>query len=674
MASRKLPLGLLLPAALVLLVGTLATLQYRWLGEVSEAEHARLQNVLRQRASDFADDFDREIVALYVALQIDAATPLDTDPSTFAAHYDAWRAAAHDPQMLRDVYVLDTSRPETSLERYSPEEKRFASASWPASLSKLRAQVAAPAVSPVPAGGAEAAAALRALSTFRDPIDASVPAVLIPMTTNESVRMPEGGGFLPMRASTHYVIAVLDRDYIATSMLPALADRYFAGSDVDNYRFAVVDNADQPHTVFSRGVADGHPLDPTHADATVGLFSLRFDLTSQVTRTLRAAAPTVFSMTSESGSVRRNAAGVAPPPPPPGPPPAHRAAGGAGGGRGAAAGPTLSFTSRGPDTPRNLTGYSIVVQTARGSSDSNVLRLSTTASAPWTLVLQHTAGSLDAAVSNARRRNLWMSFGILSVLVAGVGIVLVNAQRSERLAAQQMDFVATVSHELRTPLAVIRSAAQNLAAGVVNEPAQAKRYGDLIETEGRRLTDMVEQVLEYAGLAGGRRPRAARPTDVRAVVLDVVASCAELPEAAAVEFDVDVPADLPLIVADEEALRRAVGNLITNALKYAAAGGWIGVRAQPASPRGQREVQIAVSDHGPGIDAADAAHLFEPFYRGRRALERQIHGNGLGLSLVKRIVEAHGGRVSVSSTPNEGATFTLFLPAAPDRHGAPALF
>src|SRR5262249_39486480 len=163
---------------------------------------------------------------------------------------------------------------------------------------------------------------------------------------------------------------------------------------------------------------------------------------------------------------------------------------------------------------------------------------------------------------------------------------------------QQMDFVATVTHELRTPLAVIRSAAQNLAAGVVHEPAQAKRYGDLIETEGRRLTDMVEQVLEYAGLTDGRRPRAARPTDVRAVVQDVVSSCAELGEASGVEFSVDVPADLPLVIADADALRRAVGNLITNALKYGAAGRWVGVQARVSPSRGGREVQIAVSDRG----------------------------------------------------------------------------
>src|SRR5439155_17992756 len=125
--------------------------------------------------------------------------------------------------------------------------------------------------------------------------------------------------------------------------------------------------------------------------------------------------------------------------------------------------------------------------------------------AVWQLVLQHPAGSLEAAVGQARRRNLTLSFGILALLCVSVGLIVVNAQRSQRLAGQQMDFVATVSHELRTPLAVIRSAAQNLSAGVVHEPAQAKRYGELLEGEGRRLTDMIEQVVDYAGLSGNKR-------------------------------------------------------------------------------------------------------------------------------------------------------------------------
>jgi signal transduction histidine kinase len=256
----------------------------------------------------------------------------------------------------------------------------------------------------------------------------------------------------------------------------------------------------------------------------------------------------------------------------------------------------------------------------------------------------------------------------LSVLACGVGLVVVNARRSEKLAAQQMDFVATVSHELRTPLAVIRSAAQNLAAGVIDDPARAKQYGDLIENEGRRLTDMVEEVLEFAGLSGQRRPLALRHVDTVSLVQDVVQSASALIASMQAQADVTVEGDVPLVLGDEDALRRAISNLLTNALKHGADGRWVGLSVT----RREGEVHLAVSDRGRGIDAGDLAHVFEPFYRGRHATDQQIQGNGLGLSLVQRIAEAHGGRVTVSSTPGAGATFTLCLPEAADSAPVPA--
>jgi signal transduction histidine kinase len=175
---------------------------------------------------------------------------------------------------------------------------------------------------------------------------------------------------------------------------------------------------------------------------------------------------------------------------------------------------------------------------------------------------------------------------------------------------------------------------------------------------------MVEQVLEYAGLSGNRRPLRAGPVDCGDLLRDVVDSCRGLLDAEGVEAEIDVAPGVPAVLADEDALRRALHNLITNALKYAADGRWLLVSARRGAGRGDGDVLLSVSDRGRGIAADDLAHIFEPFYRGRYAIERQIHGNGLGLSLVKRIADAHGGRVSVRSS-SEGTTFTLHLPAAP---------
>jgi signal transduction histidine kinase len=115
------------------------------------------------------------------------------------------------------------------------------------------------------------------------------------------------------------------------------------------------------------------------------------------------------------------------------------------------------------------------------------------------------------------------------------------------------------------------------------------------------------------------------------------------------------------VSADEQALRRAVTNLVGNGIKYAGAGGLVRISVREGTGA---EVQISVSDRGPGIDPEDLPHLFEPFYRSRHAMDRQIHGNGLGLALVKRVVEAYGGRVTVESTPGQGATFILHLATA----------
>ncbi len=275
----------------------------------------------------------------------------------------------------------------------------------------------------------------------------------------------------------------------------------------------------------------------------------------------------------------------------------------------------------------------------------------------WQLRLSYRAGSLDAIVGSLRRRNLAVNFGILALLAASVALLLLSARRAQRLATQQMDFVASVSHELRTPLAVIKSAAWSLQRGVAREPEQIKQYSGLIGKESDRLIEMIEQILEFAG--ADRRKYELQPTSVNELIENVIGAAQPLIAEGSFELELNVAPRLPDIAADSAALARALRNLIDNAMKYGGDARWLSVTAQ----REKSEIQITVRDRGLGIPADELKNIFEPFWRGAEATSSQIRGNGLGLNLVCTIVQAHGGRVSVESKVGQGSAFTLHLPA-----------
>jgi signal transduction histidine kinase len=261
-----------------------------------------------------------------------------------------------------------------------------------------------------------------------------------------------------------------------------------------------------------------------------------------------------------------------------------------------------------------------------------------------------------------------LSSGILVLLTLAVGFIVISSRRAQHLARQQMEFVAAVSHELRTPVSVIGTAAGNLADGVVADPARVRKYGETIQSEARRLGETVERVLQLAGIAAGR----AAAGMVRLPAVDLVqqslAACRPEIEAARVAVEIGVDENLPPVEGDAVALRSALQNLISNAVKYGGDAKWLRVTARAGEmgsrSSGPREVVFSVEDRGLGIAPEDRKQIFEPFYRGREAVARQIQGSGLGLNLVERIAEAHGGRVGVTSEPGKGSIFSLTLPAA----------
>jgi signal transduction histidine kinase len=282
----------------------------------------------------------------------------------------------------------------------------------------------------------------------------------------------------------------------------------------------------------------------------------------------------------------------------------------------------------------------------------------------WQLLIKPQAGSLMAAVNSTRHRNLAISFGILLLLGAGILMTAISTRHAERLARQQINFVAGVTHELRTPLAVICSAGENLADGIVDTPPKVAQYGQVIYREGRRLTDMVEQVLEFAGAQSGQQRYDFRSTDVADFIDGAVAACQTQIKESDFQVETLIDSNVLPVQGDGPALRRAMQNLISNAIKYDGKDRWARISAQTWAGKQGNEVRITIEDRGIGIAPADIPHIFEPFYRGHEAVAAQIEGSGVGLSLVKQIVEAHGGRITVQSTQGSGSAFRLHLPLA----------
>ena len=288
---------------------------------------------------------------------------------------------------------------------------------------------------------------------------------------------------------------------------------------------------------------------------------------------------------------------------------------------------------------------------------------------PWLLVARHREGSFEAAVASVQRRNLATGFGVLALLGATTLFLVASAQRARRLARQQLEFVTGVTHELNTPLAAIRSAGQNLAAGIVTEPAQVRRYGELIDKEGGRLTALVAQVLDFAGIESQSRAYAMEPLSLGPLVEEVLRDYALVLQQAGLKLECSVPETLPPVRGDAAALKRVLANLIGNAVKFAGSGGSLAVRASARPPDGKALV-LRVEDRGPGIAREERERVFEPFYRGPEAERNRAPGSGLGLSLVRHVVRAHGGSVRVEARDGGGAALVVELPAASEDEAA----
>jgi signal transduction histidine kinase len=284
--------------------------------------------------------------------------------------------------------------------------------------------------------------------------------------------------------------------------------------------------------------------------------------------------------------------------------------------------------------------------------------------ARWRILVRHRAGSLEALVTQTRRRNLAISAAVLALILATIAMLVRFSRQAQRLAELQIGFVAGVSHELRTPLTVIRTCAYNLRSGrFKTRPDQVERYGRLIEAESEKLEALVEQVLRFASAEAGHATRQREAVAIGKLIGEELDSKRSALDDEHIVLEEAIGSDLPMVLADSNALRHALRNLLDNALKYGTKDSrWIGVYVETVAGEKGKAIEIRVADRGPGIPEDEQERIFDAFYRGRRAVEDQVHGTGLGLNLVQKIVQAHGGSIRVKSEPGKGTEFIVRLP------------
>ncbi|HEY1012906.1 MAG TPA: ATP-binding protein, partial [Herpetosiphonaceae bacterium] len=238
-----------------------------------------------------------------------------------------------------------------------------------------------------------------------------------------------------------------------------------------------------------------------------------------------------------------------------------------------------------------------------------------------------------------------------------------SAERQAELERSRRELVAAVSHDLRTPLTAVRAMVEALADGVVRDEATRARYLGSALAQLESLSTLVDDLFEIAQLDAGVLRLELERASLHDLISDTLSNLQPHAEQQGVRLIGAVAPNIDPVLMNPAKLQRVLYNLIGNALRHTPADGTIVLRVTAA----EGEVQVEVDDEGEGIAAEDLPHIFERTYRGEKSRSRDYGGAGLGLAIVRGLVEAHGGRIWAESEPGAGArfTFTLRRPAGP---------
>ena len=276
----------------------------------------------------------------------------------------------------------------------------------------------------------------------------------------------------------------------------------------------------------------------------------------------------------------------------------------------------------------------------------------------WGLRTSYGSQPIPEIVSASTRPQLALMIVLLVTMGLGVFLVAGAAAREVRLAELKSNFVASVSHDLKTPLALIQLFAETLELGRVRTPDRAQEYYRIINGESKKLTRLIENILDFSRMEAGLRPYRMEPADLAESVSKVLARMETQFSQGNFTITQRIEPDLPRILADEGAAEQAIENLLANAMKYSGDARKIEIEAK----RANGHIVVSVTDHGIGISRREQGRIFRKFYRVQQELGGGPQGTGLGLAIVDHTMRGHGGFVRVESEPESGSTFSLHFP------------
>lgn len=310
-------------------------------------------------------------------------------------------------------------------------------------------------------------------------------------------------------------------------------------------------------------------------------------------------------------------------------------------------------------------GRTVAGQRVRSGNARGVVRPATETQLPWSI---YAASAATAPAVSLIQRQRYLLSGIavmVAFLMIGTYFIARAIRREAEVARMQSDFVSSVSHEFRSPLTTLRQLSEILALGRVPSEERRQLYYETLVRETTRLQRVVEALLNFGQMESGARRYHFQPLDVSAVIRQAVTDFQQELTGTTRAIELRESSSACTVDADPEAIAVALRNLIDNAVKYSP-------DPEPVQLEWFRQnghVAIAVRDQGPGIEEAEQRRIFQKFVRGAAASVGTVKGSGLGLAMVRDIVAAHRGQVSVDSRPGKGSTFTILLPvAAPTEH------